>query len=373
MTEGSSPAEVVARYDDPNWTAKRERAVRERIDRALSRRRTARSVLLLAATALLLVLGIGPVRRALEPSELVAEAQAPRPDRAPVLLALDDGSSVSRASIDARVTPLEVTPTTTKLRLQRGEARFEVAPQRERQFQVLAPGVTITVLGTAFRVALTTAGVRVTVEHGRVEIRCWDQRTELWTGGQQLCPATPPPASAPANPASAAPIPQPSADPGPPRQRAATSWRTLAHEGDYQGAYSRLSAEGVNAVRDEPADLLFAADVARLSGHPGDAVTRLERVLQTHSADSRAPLAAFTLGRILLDELGRPREAAESFALARRLAPTGAMAQDSLAREVESWSRAGESRSAREKAKQYLDRYPEGRRVKAVRYHGGLD
>jgi transmembrane sensor len=134
-----------------------------------------------------------------------------------------------------------------------------------------------------------------------------------------------------------------------------------------------MVAEGPTAVRDEPGDLLFAADVARLSGHPELAVTRLERVIRAHQGDSRAPLAAFTLGRTLLDGLGRPREAAEAFARVRRLAPGGALSQDALAREVESWSRAGEAALARKRALDYLRAFPSGRREKAVRYHGGLE
>ena len=49
------------------------------------------------------------------------------------------------------------------------------------------------------------------------------------------------------------------------------------------------------------------------------------------------------------------------------------MAQDALAREVESWSRAGEATLARERAEAYVSLYPKGRRLGAVRRLGGLD
>jgi hypothetical protein len=49
------------------------------------------------------------------------------------------------------------------------------------------------------------------------------------------------------------------------------------------------------------------------------------------------------------------------------------MAQDALAREVESWSRAGEASLARERAEEYVAAYPNGRRLGAVRRLGGLD
>jgi len=364
--------ESAMRRANPNWTAARERAVRERIDRARAGRRTSRAVFATAFALALTVLGVGSVQRALESTSPAPVTSAGRATSTP-LLSFEDGSQVLRVSPEARVTTLEVSPSVTRLRLERGAARFEVSRNEQRLFQVVAPGVTVTVLGTAFRVAITAAGVRTDVERGRVSVECWSESRELTAGQEQLCPAAPSSVVELA-PAPSAESPQPSTSaPISARPRASVSWRGLAQDGDYRGAYARMLAEGRDAVRDEPADLLFAADVARLSGHAGDAIARLERVVRLHSGDSRAPLAAFTLGRTLLDELGRPREAAEAFATSRRLAPAGALTQDALAREVESWSRAGEARLARERALQYVNRYPAGRRLKAVRHHGGLD
>ena len=90
-------------------------------------------------------------------------------------------------------------------------------------------------------------------------------------------------------------------------------------------------------------DLLLAGDVARLSGHAAAAVAPLSRAVTLHPGDPRAPLAAFTLGRVHLEDLGAPRDAAIAFARARELAPDGPLAEDALAREVEAWSRAGEA------------------------------
>jgi hypothetical protein len=73
------------------------------------------------------------------------------------------------------------------------------------------------------------------------------------------------------------------------------------------------------------------------------AIPYLRRLLRDHPGDARAPLAAFTLGRILLAELGQPTEAADAFALARRLAPRGPMASHALAREVEAAARGGDA------------------------------
>jgi hypothetical protein len=74
---------------------------------------------------------------------------------------------------------------------------------------------------------------------------------------------------------------------------------------------------------------------------------------------------------VLLDELGRPREAADAFARAR--AAGGPLAEDALAREVEATSRAGDTTRSRELAHTYQHLYPSGRRAKAVSRFGGLD
>jgi transmembrane sensor len=156
-----------------------------------------------------------------------------------------------------------------------------------------------------------------------------------------------------------------------PALSAPSSWRPLAESGRFDEARAALKQAGPNAVRDETGDLLLAADAARLGGYPSEAVPYLERVVRAHASDPRSGLASFTLGRVLLDELGRPREAAEAFSRARKAG--GPLAEDALAREVEAASRAGDTTRSRELAREYLTRYPQGRRLKAVSRFGGLD
>ena len=141
---------------------------------------------------------------------------------------------------------------------------------------------------------------------------------------------------------------------------------------DYPAAYRTLvSAPGV--IGNSAEDLMLAADAARLSGHAAEAVPYLERLLREHSSDARAPLAAFTIGRISLAQLGRPGQAADMFALSRRLAPAGALASDALARETEAAAAAGDGARARRLATEFVSRYPSGRRTQAVRRAGGLE
>ncbi|MBI5547305.1 MAG: hypothetical protein HY901_25770 [Deltaproteobacteria bacterium] len=113
-------------------------------------------------------------------------------------------------------------------------------------------------------------------------------------------------------------------------------------------------------------ELLLAADASRRAGRPAEAVPLLEQIITRHAADQRAPLAAFTLGKLQL-EAGHAREAADAFGTARALAPNGPLAEDALGRELEAAERAGDATRERRVAKEYLERFPEGARAAAAR------
>jgi transmembrane sensor len=352
---------------EPAWSPARESRLRHAVARGVSRQRRSRTVMIAVLGAAILVLGVFLGRRQVS----VARQVSPE---APVLARLVDGSAVIARSPDARVESVAVGPDAATFQLDRGSARFSVTPNPDRPFRVLAGGVTITVLGTVFDVAIEPAGVHVSVERGRVRVQSGQADRVLAAGESGLFGGEPlaPPDASPVAALPPAALPSLAA-PGRAPAAPSPSWRTLAHEGSYAQAVARLMAEGPNAVRDTPEDLLLSADVARLGGHPERAVAPLERVISGYPFDSRAPLAAFTLGRTLLEQLGQPRQAARAFATARQLDRAGALTQDALAREVEAWSRAGESDKAHDRAADYLKRYPNGRRASAVRRLGGVE
>lgn len=245
-------------------------------------------------------------------------------------------------------------------RLESGSARFEVTARPGRKFQVRAADVVVTVLGTAFTVTHTTEGdpgtprVRVAVERGLVSVAWPDGQTQLGVGAEGVFP------------------PQTSEDPSsttaPKRAVSSTSadhsgaagWRQLAARGDYQGAREALLAPG-QAPRSSVADLLLEADVARLAGYPADALTPLRRVYTEFAGDSRAPLAAFTAGKILVDNLGAPAGAADAFARARKLGLQGSLGEDALAREIRARRTAEQTAAVKRLAAEYLRLYPKGR------------
>ena len=147
----------------------------------------------------------------------------------------------------------------------------------------------------------------------------------------------------------------------------------LAESGEYEEAARLLEADD-SAIESASLDvLLLASDTMRLTGQPDRALDYLDRAAVLAESDARAPLVAFTRGRLLLTALSRPYDAAEAFARARALAPRGSLAMDALAREVEARAQAGDAVAARARAEEYVARYPNGLRLAAVRRWGGLD
>jgi transmembrane sensor len=322
-----------------------------------------------ACVAVMVLLSGGGMRRAGSP---VASA-APGATAVGRVTAFSDGSVAEASSSDTelRVEEDSADHVVTKLR---GGALFHVVPNHARTFEVRAGDVRVRVLGTVFSVQQLPSGqAQVLVERGRVEV--------AWLGGATLLEAGHGGTFPPAAGAEAEPEPQGAVTPTPPvaapsprvaplpHEHAANGggWREDARAGDYGRAYDELNARGRDAVRDDAGDLLLAADVARLSAHPEEAIRPLRAVCDRHASDRRAPVAAFTLGRVLLDELGRPGEAAAAFRKARVLWPAGPLAEDALAREGDAWERAGHSDEARAAAGEYIARFPQGRHLAAMR------
>jgi transmembrane sensor len=254
----------------------------------------------------------------------------------------------SRATASQPETLLSIeqeTPSQVSTRLVRGRARFEVTRAPQRSFIVRASDVTVSVVGTVFSVELVADRVGVWVERGIVDVdwRAGYQRLSAGEGGwfPPLLVATEPSVADKARAPGTAP-----------------------------SARSERSAE---PAAESARELLAKMDSARAQGQPERAVELLRRILREHPTDPRAPLAAFTLGRILLTELGRPREAAAAFREVQTRAPGSSFAEDALAREVEAWRQAGESERARALARSYLERYPAGRHVRKLRNGDGSE
>jgi len=321
------------------------------------RRRTLRRITLVSAAAACAVFVVAvrlqwlPISRE---RPIVARSQpAPTPAaRIDHTVRLPDGSSAMPLGSDSEIAILEQTPAHIGLSLTRGSGRFEVTPRPERSFSVRAGDVTITVVGTAFSVERIADRVGVSVERGTVRVG-WGVGSRLLTKGESGW--FPPLATV------AAPEPKEVRPPLVPVVKVA---KTKSEE---------TSPGPLPASAESAENLLLAADGMRMAGHPERGAELLRRILREHHGDPRAPLAAFTLGRLLLMELGRPQEAATAFAEVRRLSPNGAFAEDALAREVEAWNQAGQREQAEARSREYLRLYPGGRRAATIRSLGGIE
>jgi transmembrane sensor len=317
-----------------------------------------RTTIAVASTGMIAVGGFALVRwQSAVPAAAPSASSASAVPNQPAAGGAAETVTVARLSSDTVLAPL-LNRDGRGFALRAGGARFSVPHDPDHPFIVTAGDVTIEDLGTTFTVRYLTADrLKIAVEEGHVRVRAGGTDTEVPAAATLEVPVSPA-------------VDGPRTE-QPPAAVAASSWRPLAERGQYEEARRALRKAGPSAVRDDTADLLLAADAARLSGHPAEALPYLERVLRGHARDPRAGLAAFTLGRVLLDELGRPSEAVAAFALVR--SSGGPLAEDALAREVEALSRAGDVTRSREQALLYRRLYPNGRRAKAVSRFGGLD
>jgi transmembrane sensor len=390
-----------------DWSAERSDRVIAAVA-ATRRRRTAAGVVVAVAmtTAFGVVTvkgwGYGPRTAPREP-ELAAEI----PD--PSTLILPDGSRVVSKEPASRLHRRIVSQNRVVLELASGGAHFDVVPNPERRFEVEAGAVTVTVVGTAFEVHRTPGATQVSVERGKVRV--------TWAGGSAdvaagesgfFPPPTPPPASdevelprpTPAREVAAAASPPPSPQSAPaitpigshavplpsdsskPAPFVAPSLPSIPvssipfpapTSGPPPSATPKTPGVETAPVADPVADLMTKADALRGAGRDAEAVVPLKSVVELHATDPRASVAAFSLGKLYLEKLDEPMDAAIAFATCRERDPHGALAEDALAREVESLFKAGALPTARVRASEYLRLYPQGSRVTEVKAWGRLE
>jgi len=338
---------------DARWTPERTRSLVQAVERRQRAARQRQRVTLASLAVATLILAVWFQR----PRHGTFDVLTPEVAALPRPLRLDDGSVVTPLEATSSVEVAETSPERVVLRLDRGGARFEVTHRPSRVFRVEVGDVSVEDLGTVFTVERVGGRARVGVTHGAVRVYWSGQHTDLHVGERGVFPPDVPPIHPEADAGAGtavyiAPIVRP--PPSPSVHRATSIMR---------GA----------TVNDTPDDLLRAADVARRSGHPAEAVSHLRTLIERHPGAPGAPAAAFTLGRVLLEDLRSPVDAAWAFAKARALSGHGPLAEVALAREVECWSLAHDAARARERAETYLRLYPAGNQASAVRRNGGVE
>ena len=323
------------------------------------------------------------------------------PASAPSRVAFDDGSHVElSAASELRVAFND--GQRVGWTLERGAVRFSVRPRGPRRWTIDAGLAVVSVIGTEFVVDRSADHVRVAVSEGvvRVETRGIESRIHRLTAGQFVvigrAPTLSSDASTSAEPSAAEPLdedvraataaleagamssddasadPTNTSDASPPSRAngvaaSRPAWRSLAEQGEYNRAYELLGSNGVaRASEGSSSDSLLAlADVARLSGHPAEAVAPLEQLLREHPSDRAAPLAAYTLGRVFAS-LSRHEEAARSFDRALSLGAPRAIEEDVRWLLVRARSASGDRAAAQRAADEYRARFSDGRHARAI-------
>lgn len=145
-------------------------------------------------------------------------------------------------------------------------------------------------------------------------------------------------------------------------------WQRLANSDDYEAALQEIDkAGGFEKILETATaeQLMLLSDVARATGQQQRALAALRRIVNEHTTDPVAPLAALNMGN-LLDKMGDGAGATQAFAVYRTLSPQGDFAEDALVRQIRSAVSAGQQELARRLVRQYEADFPEGRRADEV-------
>lgn len=291
-----------------------------------------------------------------EPATLLAEGSAVETTREPMQVALAEGTTID-VGVASRVSVEEARGLDVGVRVERGEARFDVVHRSSGTFRVRATTsrgepVEVVVVGTAFTVAHDDAEVAVRVERGVVEVHAAGRVARLTAGegwrssaSDGAPEASPEPSEALLEPSEA--LLEPSE---------ASLEPSEASSSDVSDALPSESLTASDRRATPPRETLDArtlfeqAREARQAGSVAEAARLYAELVAHHDDDPRADVAAFELARLRMDHLGDPRGALR--AVDRALAGGGgAFREDAMARRAVLLDRLGrdrECRSARE-------------------------
>ena len=285
-------------------------------------------------------------------------------DDAPVNFTLAEGTHIE---LDPRsqVQLLQSSSSSVQLALGGGSARFDVAKKRSRRFSVRSGPVEVLVTGTQFRVtrAASPKGERVSVavEEGTVEVHRDGQELvslhagEHWsTFVERAAPVVHADVSA-AQPDEAADEPAlDEVDDSDTFEEPGEDVRTTRRE-------AHRSKKPAQQEQPSEAETLFdRANVARRAGLLREAADLFDQLVQSHSRDRHAALAAFELGRMRMDSFGDMKGAVSALERALSLDGRRAFAEDALARLTLAYEALGDVKACNKSRERYLARYPEG-------------
>ena len=140
------------------------------------------------------------------------------------------------------------------------------------------------------------------------------------------------------------------------------SWVRLSRSKQHEKVVRSAKGFGLDAVLSEaePDELWLLAESARLVGD-GKLATRVLVAFRERAKDARrTQLAAFLLGRVALEQTKNPAKAAVWFGTYLKEAPDGPLAEQAAGRKIKALVMAGAEEEAKQAARGYLERYPDG-------------
>lgn len=157
-----------------------------------------------------------------------------------------------------------------------------------------------------------------------------------------------------------------------PLQPIEQDWATLAREGQFEAAYRQIAAQGgvlELASQSDAETRMRLVDVARNSGHGGEAMSILSGVTTDFPDRPEAALAHFTMGRTLEQQDRRSALVHYRSALSGAL-PTS-LRDDVLGRIALTHQALGDTSSSAEYARLYLESFPSGAMASRMRELAG--
>ena len=141
-------------------------------------------------------------------------------------------------------------------------------------------------------------------------------------------------------------------------------WRSRYNAGELADALSLLrqspgGIDGAIVTARSAAELAAISDIARSKGgDPAAALNALTQLVDRFPSDPYAEIAAYTLGG-MYERMGQADLAQKYFERARSL--KGVLAEDALCKQIRAEHRAGRKDEAKRMAKEYVNKYPDGR------------
>ena len=291
-----------------------------------------------------------------------------------------DGSTL-RLEQQSEVRLIGTSYDSVRFAMRKGRSRFDIKPGGPRRWEVDCGDALVTVLGTAFVIDKNDLRTAVHVERGLVRVSgkgVQNGETELMAGdslvvADEPLPSvsqtvasneTPSTAAAEETAATAGPNAPAVSEPSPPKASGVRAGDDSCNE-----SFAAMGPDGfAERVRlSKRTDELFClADAARRSGHFVEAAAPLKVIVERHRGDDRAGLAAYTLGRLYLEQLSSPQEALDALEDAGRLGVPEALREVLLVKKIKTLRLLGDP-GAEKLARKYMLRYPEGRYLEAVR------